>query len=50
MRGILANDQLGENPTIAGNQRGAGIVARRLEAKDHSHFATGPLPESGAVR
>jgi hypothetical protein len=44
VRIALANDRLGEDATLASDQRRSTVVTATLKAKDHSHFATGPLP------
>ena len=46
---VLADDRLREDASITRHKRDGTIVARRFEAQDHGHFASGPLPEGGAM-
>ena len=46
VRAVLADDRLGEDPPVAGDQRRRAVVARGFEAEDQGHFASGPLPDT----
>ena len=45
MRAGLADHRLRHDPAIGADQRYRAVVARRFEAKDQGHFASGPLPD-----
>jgi hypothetical protein len=44
VRCILADDRLGKNMPVAGDESDGTVVAGGFKTKDQSHFAPGPLP------